>query len=65
MKHSLALLTALLLAPQVVLFTLAGVKAEAAEPATAPTGALSWAADTAGGRRGQILPESRADPGGV
>ena len=54
-KHSLALLTALLLAPQVVLFTMTGVQAEAAEPATAPPGVLGWAADTAGGRRGQIL----------
>lgn len=55
MKHSLALLTTLLLAPQVVLFTMTGVRAEAAEPTTAPVGDPGWAADTAGGRGGRIL----------
>ena len=36
MKHTLTLLTALLLAPQVVLFSMTGVRSEAAELATAP-----------------------------
>jgi len=53
MKIILAYLAALLLVSPAVLFTITGGRADAAEPA--PPGTPGWAADTAGGRGGQII----------